>query len=186
METVIGLDIGGTKIAGGLVTYGRAGEPPIVEARKSVPTNAARGGDAVLEALVQLAEALVREAPHAPVGIGVGSAGIVDPESGAIRYANEIMPGWTGQPVQERLESAFGLPVAVLGEVQAHALGEARWGAARSASSSSCGWRRAASPPRRTSEAGASGSPRGNRSWSLNDRRSVASPSPWPKICVQS
>ena len=41
--------------------------------------------------------------------------------------------GWAGQPVAQRLRDVFGLPVAVLGDVQAHALGEARWGAAHGA-----------------------------------------------------
>ena len=50
-----------------------------------------------------------------------------------IAFANELMPGWTGQPVAERLSASLGLPVAVLNDVKAHALGEARWGAARGA-----------------------------------------------------
>ena len=53
--------------------------------------------------------------------------------TGGIAFANELMPGWTGQPVAERLSASLGLPVAVLNDVKAHALGEARWGAARGA-----------------------------------------------------
>ena len=63
----------------------------------------------------------------------MGTAGLVDVRTGGIAFANELMPGWTGQPVAERLSASLGLPVAVLNDVKAHALGEARWGAARGA-----------------------------------------------------
>lgn len=55
-------------------------------------------------------------------------AGVVDPKTGAIAYANEIMPGWSGVQLGPRLREDLGLPVAVVGDVQAHALGEAHWG----------------------------------------------------------
>ena len=57
----------------------------------------------------------------------------MDAHDGSIAYANEIMPGWTGQPVGAALKEALGVPAAVLNDVQAHALGEARWGAGRGA-----------------------------------------------------
>lgn len=103
---------------------------------KSVPTEASRGGAAVLESIVGVAAAAMEASAGLGLkvlGIGVGTAGRVDAKTGSIAYANEIMPGWTGQPVAQRLRDAFGLPVAVLGDVQAHALGEARWGAAHGA-----------------------------------------------------
>ncbi|MEG1197057.1 MAG: ROK family protein [Raoultibacter sp.] len=131
--SVIALDVGGTKIAGALITYD-AGVKPYARHYTTVPTHAQRGGAAVLETLVDLVEKLLAhaEAEAAPLsGIGVATAGCVENNTGAIAYANDLMPGWTGQPVGERLREAFGLPVAVMNDVQAHALGEARWGAAR-------------------------------------------------------
>lgn len=62
------------------------------------------------------------------LGVGIGAAGVVDPKTGAIAYANEIMPGWSGVQLGPRLREDLGLPVAVVGDVQAHALGEAHWG----------------------------------------------------------
>ena len=38
------------------------------------------------------------------------------------------MPGWSGVQLGPRLREDLGLPVAVVGDVQAHALGEAHWG----------------------------------------------------------
>ena len=134
--SVIAVDVGGTKIACGLVRYRRAGEPPVVVDAGSTPTCAQEGGDAVLERIVALVRDTAARAGargEALAGIGVGTAGRVDVRDGSIAYANEIMPGWTGRPVAARLRDEFGMPVAVLGDVQAHALGETRWGAARGA-----------------------------------------------------
>ena len=137
MKTVISIDVGATKIASALVSYGAEGEPPTVSQRHSIPTDASCGGAAVLESLVALATEFV-ESGAKPVGVGVGTTGVVDPASGRICHAVSLMPGWFGQPVKTRLEEALSLPAAVLGDVQAHALGEARWGAARGAQSCLC------------------------------------------------
>lgn len=133
--SVIAVDVGGTKIACASVRYDREGEPPVVVGRRSVATCAREGGEAVLDRIVGIVADVKASMPSdAPlVGIGVGTAGRVDARDGSIAYANEIMPGWTGRPVAARLRSEFDMPVAVLGDVQSHALGEARWGAARGA-----------------------------------------------------
>ena len=131
-QASLALDIGGTKIAGAVLAL-EAGAQPRIVARKTVPTEAARGGEAVLATVVALAQELADAAEGALAGIGVSTAGRVDAHDGSIAYANEIMPGWTGQPVGAALEDACGIPAAVLNDVQAHALGEARWGAGRGA-----------------------------------------------------
>lgn len=135
-SALIALDIGGTKIAGAVVRYESAGAPPTLDHVCSVPTDAARGGAAVRETVVHLARQLAEEAGAAGLlGVGVGTAGCVDPATGAIAFANDLMPGWTGQPLAARLQEALGLPAAVMGDVHAYALGETRWGAARTAES---------------------------------------------------
>ncbi len=63
------------------------------------------------------------------LGIGVSTAGRVDAVTGGIAYANEIMPGGPASPSRSALQESCELPVSVLNDVQAHALGEARWGA---------------------------------------------------------
>ncbi|MDO4589956.1 MAG: ROK family protein [Slackia sp.] len=133
---VAAVDVGGTKIASALVCYEREGAAPVVKGKRTVATCAVEGGDAVLERIVSLVADVLggHDASCGRIlGIGVGTAGRVDARDGSIAYANEIMPGWTGRPVAARLREAFGMPVAVLGDVQAHALGEARHGAARGA-----------------------------------------------------
>lgn len=127
---VVSVDVGGTKIAGALLEYTTPGEKPHVLVRDTVPTLAAEGGSAVL-ARIQALVAKIMETYGKPVAaIGVATAGRVNAKTGAIDFANEIMPGWTGQPVAEAVSTSAGVPCAVLNDVQGHALGEARWGAA--------------------------------------------------------
>lgn len=145
---VAAVDIGGTKIAGGLVVYDATFDRPLIVARCTVPTDPQRGGDAVLADVVTLVGDLLAEAsnPNLPIaplgekpslaplpilGIGVSAAGSIRESDGSVAYANDLMPGWMGQPVGATLENAFGLPVAVLNDVRAHALGELRHGSAQ-------------------------------------------------------
>lgn len=129
---VCSVDIGGTKIACAVMAYPADGSRPHAVYEAEVPTDAAAGGEAVyarVEASVRAA--LESDPARAVAGIGVAAAGVVDPATGGIAYANEIMPGWGGIELGPRLREAFEMPVAVLGDVQAHALGEARWGSGR-------------------------------------------------------
>lgn len=138
----IGVDIGGTKIACAVVSFEGAHAPKLSYYHE-VPTVAEEGGEKVMERVISVIRATLDEARecendafmHTLFGIGVGSAGCPDPRDGSIASANEIMPGWTGMPVVARLTEAFNLPAGIIGDVQAHALGEARWGAARGVSS---------------------------------------------------
>lgn len=128
------IDVGGTKIAGAVAVYDPAtpGAPELC-CRRTVPTEAQRGGDAVLATILELVDGLMGDAPLPVAAVGVGTAGRVDARTGNIAYANEIMPGWTGQPLGDALRERTGLPTAILNDVQAHALGEARWGAGQGA-----------------------------------------------------
>jgi glucokinase len=121
----IGLDIGGTKIAGGLVALD-SGE---VTARRVVPTQPERGGEAVLSTALALAEDLLTVAADRslPVaGIGVGVCELVDP-LGNVTSGHTV--AWCGLPVQDRF--AHLAPAVVEADVRAAALAEARYGAGR-------------------------------------------------------
>lgn len=119
------IDIGGTKIAVGLV--GDKGE---VIARRQCPTDAARGyADALQRIRTMLAE-LMREHGAEIAGIGIGSTGPVDPSTGTIGKL-EFLPGWDGSPIVDDLAREFGVPAAMENDADAAALGEAEWGAGR-------------------------------------------------------
>ncbi|GAA1797486.1 ROK family protein [Agromyces neolithicus] len=137
MRAAVGVDLGGTKIAAGIVDA-----DGIVHARGSVPTPAAHGPGAILDAVValvgELLEGLARSASvDAPsfeiVGCGVGSAGVIDVERGRVASSTDTLTGWAGTPVRDVLQAGLGMPVAVVNDVHAHALGEAVHGSGRDA-----------------------------------------------------
>ena len=134
MARIVALDIGGTKIASALVTL-EEGRAPVVEFAGKVPTEAKHGGAHVLRTAIDSARRVIEAAGGAVDGIGVSSAGVIDPRTGDVTYANEIMPGWGGTHLGAELEAAFGVPARVLNDVHAHALGEARWGGGRDTTS---------------------------------------------------
>ena len=124
-QVAIGIDIGGTKIAAGLVA--RDG---VIQASRTMPTPVREGANAIIQSVIRLSQDLLVEARDLEiVGAGVGTAGQVDPARGVIRYANENLPGWTGTPVAHLLSDALSLPVAVDNDVKTMALGEGRYGA---------------------------------------------------------
>ncbi|PWC05367.1 ROK family protein [Agromyces badenianii] len=126
MRAAIGVDLGGTKTAVGLVTEGG-----VVLARASAPTPASNGPGAVLDTVVSLARAVIGGAEVDTIvsGCGVGAAGVIDSELGVVTSATDSLPGWAGTRVRDVLAAELELPVAVVNDVHAHALGEALHGA---------------------------------------------------------
>lgn len=132
-EWYLAFDIGGTKIASGLVTFPSEGDA-VCESVRSVPTRAMDGGDSVMERLAACARVMLdmaRAQGRKILGIGVGSAGVVDSDNGIIVSATSLMPGWAGQEIGHVLGEACRMPVHVVGDVGAHGLGEALYGAGK-------------------------------------------------------
>ena len=127
---VVGVDIGGSKISAGLVTP----EGEILRTR-SVATPATPS--AILAEVKQLCHELIAGFQGEIVAIGIGSAGIVDSESGHVIHANDNLPGWTGTHLSA-LEIGDGLPVLAENDARALSYGEARMGAGRDYSSLLC------------------------------------------------
>jgi glucokinase len=118
----IGLDVGGTKLAGGLVSLsdGR------LLARRSACTEPKRGGPAVLADALALARGLTGEVPAGVelLGIGVAVCELVD-LAGNVTSGHTVQ--WQGLPVRAEFERLA--PAVVESDVRAHALAEATWGA---------------------------------------------------------
>ena len=126
MDKLIGaVDIGGTKIAVGLVDdRGKA------VARAVTPTDAASGFHAAMERVRGLLAGLKAEAGAELRGIGIGSTGPVEPETG--RFGNvPFFPQWEGENPVTTLSQAFGVGAGIENDADAGALAEAAWGAAR-------------------------------------------------------
>lgn len=125
--SVLVLDIGGTKIAGGIVNPGGT-----LQNHATIPTRPAEGGSAVLDRVVALAQRMAVDYPEHLDAVGIATAGDVDPHTGAISYATATIPHWLGLPVRDRLAAGLGLPAFVDNDGNAMALGEALDGAGRS------------------------------------------------------
>lgn len=116
----IGVDIGGTKIAGGVVDeFGQ------VLAQERVPTEA--DDPAALEEAV--AAMVLRLADGRRMPVGVAAAGFVDAAQSTVHYAPNIR--WRNEPLRERLEGRLGMPVVVDNDANAAGWGEFRFGAGR-------------------------------------------------------
>lgn len=134
-QTVIAMDIGGTKISGAVLRM--ADDPhcaPVILYRSKVSTRAQEGACAIMRRVIELAHSLVVRANMRIAAIGIASAGVIGTD-GSVISATDILPGWSGVQLKTKIESATGLHAAVIGDVHAHALGEARWGAGRSVQS---------------------------------------------------
>ena len=122
---VLGIDVGGTKIAAGLLTWPQGR----VVVSRVIPTQASRGGPAVLDDVLRLARELDDEGQTQDIrveAVGLGICELVDCE-GHIASANCIK--WRDEPVQERL-TTIG-PTVIEADVRAAALAESLFGAGK-------------------------------------------------------
>ena len=67
-------------------------------------------------------EALASDPDRKVIGVGVAAAGVVDPKTGSIAYANEIMPGWSGIELGPRPVSYTHLEVPGVGPTRKKAI----------------------------------------------------------------
>jgi glucokinase len=120
VPVTIGIDVGGTKIAAGVVD--EAGK---VIARRRIAT-AAMHPTAVVAGIVKVAQELHAAAPGA-TAIGIGAAGLIDGEHGIVRSAPNIK--WEDVPLRAMVSERMKLPVAIDNDANVAALGEAKYGA---------------------------------------------------------
>ena len=129
---VIGVDVGGTTTAAGLV--GAAGA---VLVSVQEPTHG-RGPGRTLDAVIDLVERLRGEAARRSLrvlGIGVGVPGSVDAATGTVGGDAHYVPDLAHVPVAAAIRARSGLPVFVDNDVNVLALGEWMYGAGRGARS---------------------------------------------------
>jgi glucokinase len=125
-KVIVGIDIGGTKVAGGLVTaHGRLVKSSIV------PTRSAEGFKASYGQIVSLIESLVQEAGGRDkiIGIGMCAPGPVNPKLGSVINPPNL-PGWRNVQLERKIHRHFKLPAKVENDANAAGLAETLFGAA--------------------------------------------------------
>jgi len=126
---IIGVDLGGTTLAGGLVDPGG-----MVQYSRAVPTDRLGRGEGVLQNLLEVVGGLAEDARklnHPLLGVGIGAPGVIDVGTGTIGEDIQNIPEFRGLALGRILRGRTGLPVVVDNDVNALTLGEWTFGQAR-------------------------------------------------------
>lgn len=120
----LAIDIGGTAIKYGLVSD----KGQIIE-NHELPTQAAKGGPAILEKVLNIVSEYKQK--ETLDGVGISTAGMVNCETGEIFYASPLIPNYIGINYKTAIETQFSIPCEVENDVNCAGLAEAVFGAAR-------------------------------------------------------
>jgi glucokinase len=125
-KLIVGIDVGGTKVAGGLVSLKGHLVKSLV-----VPTHAEKGFKTSCNQIVHLIERLLKLAGGRDnvAGVGVCAPGPLNPKTGVIINPPNL-PGWRNVRLAHLLESHFHLPAKVENDANAAGLAEVLFGAA--------------------------------------------------------
>ncbi|MGH9430127.1 MAG: ROK family protein [Terriglobia bacterium] len=125
-KLIVGIDIGGTKVAGGLLD--RKGK---VAKTIIVPTRADEGFDVSIGQVKKVIERLIHHAGGKEniEGIGLCAPGPLDPKKGMVMSAPNL-PGWHNVRLAKRVEEFFKIPARVENDANAAGLAEVLFGAA--------------------------------------------------------
>jgi len=122
---VVGVDVGGTKVAAGLVDAN--GE---ITSQTRVPMVSTASADEGLSAVLQAIAEVLPNGEGQVSGIGICAPGPLDPTTGVILNPPNV-PCWRDFPLAEAVQKVYRVPVHVDNDANAAALAEARWGAGR-------------------------------------------------------
>ncbi|HRU32202.1 MAG TPA: ROK family protein [bacterium] len=126
MDKIIGIDIGGTKIA-----IGRADTRGKLEDSVRFPTDVSRGYRSILEEIIEKTSKLFERDSVKAIGIGCG--GPLDSKKGRI-LSPPNLPGWDDVPLVDDIKGVFNVPVYLENDANAAALGEFYFGAGKDVS----------------------------------------------------
>lgn len=121
MGLAIGVDVGGTKVAAGVVDDDGA---VIAELRRPTPSDSpAQTADVIVNVVHELCKEFDVTA------IGVGAAGFIDTERATVMFAPNL--AWRGEPLRDLISDRVSLPVVIENDANAAGWAEAKYGAGR-------------------------------------------------------
>ncbi|HEU5034422.1 MAG TPA: ROK family glucokinase [Mycobacteriales bacterium] len=119
MSLAIGVDIGGTKVAAGVVDDDGL---VLAQARRRTPS---RDPEHLIDVVTELVRQLHTE--HDVTAVGIGAAGWIDAARSTVLFAPNL--AWRDTPLRDTLAARLELPVVVENDANATAWGEYRFGA---------------------------------------------------------
>lgn len=125
---ILAFDIGGTYIK-----YAVINEKFEILEKNKFPTNAHEGGQVIIKRVIEVIESY-----EGIDRVAISTAGQVDSEHGIVVYSTGNIPYYTGMMVKSLVENKTGIPTYVENDVNAAALGEAKFGAAKGESDFIC------------------------------------------------
>lgn len=123
MGLTVGVDVGGTKVAAGVVD-----DDGVILAQLREPTPKT-DTSAIAEVIAGMVDQL--RADHPVEAVGVGAAGFIDATRTTVLFAPNL--AWRDEPLADRVTKLIDLPVVVENDGNCHAWAEWRFGAARGA-----------------------------------------------------
>lgn len=125
---IITFDIGGTNIK-----YALCDENFRLTDKHSIPTCAEKGGQFIINRVIEIIEQYDNIDR-----VAISTAGQVDSENGIVIYSTDNIPYYTGMMVKKIIENKTGIPTYVENDVNAAALGEAKFGSAKNVNDFIC------------------------------------------------
>ena len=130
MKRYISIDIGGTAIK-----YGIIGEDAKIMLKKSMPTEAGKGGPAILDKVIGIVNRNACVALRNCRNMHIYCWNGRNTETGSIFYSAPLIPNYAGTQFKKILEEKFQIPCEVENDVNCAGLAEYRNGAAKGSKS---------------------------------------------------
>jgi len=121
-ESLLGIDIGGTKVA-----VGRVDGDTLTDLKYELIPAKSNDPNDIINVVISTTEKLFNEDIK---GIGIGIPGLVDRENGIVNDVQNI-PSWTEIDLKDIMEKHFGVPVYLDNDANCYALGEAKFGSGK-------------------------------------------------------
>ena len=121
----IGIDIGGTKVAGGVVD---GDGTVLLRARRDTP-HRSKSPQVVEDTIGGVVDELLALAPAPVESVGIGAAGFVSADRGTVVFAPHL--SWRDEPLRARLSGRIALPIVVDNDANAACWAEYRYGVAQ-------------------------------------------------------
>lgn len=129
---ILAFDIGGTFVKYGICIKDENDNFELTQTEK-MPTEAHKGGQDLIERIIDVIES------YDDIDrIAISTAGQVDSENGIVVYSTDNIPYYTGMMVKKIIENKTGIPTYVENDVNAAAIGEAKFGSAKGYSDFIC------------------------------------------------